>query len=519
MNKIKKCLWILLTILVTTAAGCAPQTSEQTTSSLSETTAGAAPENSRNTNLSSESDETTIENRRAGTTNKFSLDVTLDVTAHKLTVNQNLTYHNNTGMDLENIYFNLIPQAFRENGGGINIIEISVNSQACSLEQVDGTVYSLSLPASLPAGKQIDIRMNYEVYIPNIQNRFGYQENVFNLGNFIITPAVYGQNGWTIEPYVDIGDAFYTDIADYNVTINVPEDYIVAATGRKIGSNSYHAENVRDFAFCASNSFQTLSDTWKNTAITVYYGDNMTATAERALDTARKSLELFSNKFGTYPYSDLNIVMSGLTGGVNGMEYPQLIMISPQISLESMEDMGVDISDQKETEPYMVDFDNSVCHEIAHQWFYGIVGNDQITFPWLDEGFCRYCEYLYQKKYPPMVSEDDGIYLMEDRLNDFYIRVSGKGGEAGTGYAPDTTDLKLTLYDWEQQDPMGYSEIYDKGASLIYKIEQEIGEGAFDRAVKEYVQRFAYGFVTAEDFKAFWNEKGDLSELLTMYLG
>lgn len=68
MNKIKKCLWILLTILVTTAAGCAPQTSEQTTSSLSETTAGAAPENSRNTNLSSESDETTIENRRAGTT-------------------------------------------------------------------------------------------------------------------------------------------------------------------------------------------------------------------------------------------------------------------------------------------------------------------------------------------------------------------------------------------------------------------------------------------------------------------
>ena len=73
-----------------------------------------------------------------------------------------------------------------------------------------------------------------------------------------------------------------------------------------------------------------------------------------------------------------------------------------------------------------------------------------------------------------MVSEDDGIYLMEDRLNDFYIRVSGEGGEAGTGYAPDTTDLNLTLYDWEQQDPMGYSEIYDKGASLIYKIEQEI---------------------------------------------
>ena len=70
------------------------------------------------------------------------------------------------------------------------------------------TVYALNLPTDLKADQSTDIQMKYQVKIPNIQNRFGYQENVYNLGNFIATPAVYGKDGWTVEPYVDIGDAF-----------------------------------------------------------------------------------------------------------------------------------------------------------------------------------------------------------------------------------------------------------------------------------------------------------------------
>ena len=89
--------------------------------------------------------------------------------------------------------------------------------------------------------------MHYTVDIPNIQNRFGYQENIYNLGNFIATPAVYENGAWVVEPYVDLGDAFYTEIADYKVAITVPEGFKVAATGVET-DGVYIADDVRDFA-------------------------------------------------------------------------------------------------------------------------------------------------------------------------------------------------------------------------------------------------------------------------------
>lgn len=61
------------------------------------------------------------------------------------------------------------------------------------------------------------------------------------------------------------------------------------------------------------------------------------------LDVAAKSLALYGEKFGEYPYSTLSVVLNGLTGGVNGMEYPTLVMIAPEISLDDFEKMGLDL--------------------------------------------------------------------------------------------------------------------------------------------------------------------------------
>lgn len=451
--------------------------------------------------------------------NVYSLCVTLNDSEHKLTVTQNLIYYNNTGTILSEIYFNLIPEAFKKDGGGTQMGDILVAGEKCEMTQVQSTVYKLALPTDLAINEKLEIQMEYDVSIPNIQNRFGYQDKVFNLGNFIVTPAMYGADGWMQQPYVDLGDAFFTDIGDYDVKIIVPEGYIVAATGQEleVGSGLYHAENVRDFAFCTSPSYEMISETYDGVSIVVYYNDGISQTAERVMDSAKKSLDLCGEKFGKYPYNTLSLVMNGLTGGVNGMEYPTLVMLSPDPPLEHLIDFGVDLFNSEEAAPHILQIDSAVCHEIAHQWFYNIVGNDQITEPWIDEGLCRYTEYLYQKAYPP-TSVHESTYPLVDRLRDRYAALSGISAKADMTYAPDTTDLNQSLYDWAKDDPMGYGEIYDKGASLIYQMEQQMGGEAFDMAIKEYVDRFAFGTVSTEDFVNFWSEKDDFSELFSLYL-
>lgn len=439
----------------------------------------------------------------AETVNDYTLSVSLDDQKHILFVNQNLIYNNKTGTDLNEIYFNIIPQAFRDKGGGTAVKNVYADNKSCEFKKVNGTVYSLELPTPLSSGRKLAIKMDYEINIPNIENRFGYSKNVYNLGNFIITPAVYTKKGWSNETYVDIGDPFYTEIANYKVTIDVPPGYTVAATGADSGNGTYIARNVRDFAFCASDSFKTISEDFEGVKITVYYGDFI-KTAKRMLEAAKRSLALYSEDFGKYPYSTLSIVTNELTGGAGGMEYPTLVMIVPAVFLDQLDEA----TDKNAYIAYSNGIDSSTCHEIAHQWFYSIVGNDQAAEPWLDEGFCRFAEYLYQEKYP---IEGPDRHLMRDTLKYNYDIVAGKNRKTRK------VDLNESLYGWMKDDPERYGAIYDKGASLLYAMQQQMGEGAFKTALREYVAKFAYGFVDTESFKRFWNDRGDFSKLFKLY--
>ena len=139
---------------------------------------------------------------------------------------------------------------------------------------------------------------------------------------------------------------------------------------------------------------------------------------------------------------------------------------------------------------------------------YGVVGNDQIRYPWLDEGLCRFAEYLYLDAYP-VENLDDG-YSLEQSLT-FEHQFVMEDNEFGA------VDLSLSLYDWQKQEAADYSGIYNRTASLLYQMRVQMGETAFSKAIKEYVDTFAYGFVTPEGFQQFWNGKDDFSELFTLY--
>ncbi len=457
---------------------------------------------------------TTIADTTGLDRSKFTLDVTLNTKKHKLVVTQTLDYCNNTGSELSEIYFNLIPNAFQDKGGRVKVQKFQMGKEDVDLKKVETTVYKAKLPSSLASGGRQTIYMEYEVYIPNIQNRFGYQKSVYNLGNFIITPAIYGVDGWKVQNYVDIGDCFNSDIADYEVAIHVPEGYTVAASGKTEDNATYVLENVRDFAFCVSKNYETMTKDCDGVQVSIYYEKGYDKTAKRILEAANNSFTLLNELLGRYPYEALTVVMNGLTGGVNGMEYPTLIMVAPIETIEDLKKDGVAEDSPFRQETYNA-IDMVTCHEIAHQWFYGIVGNDEVTEAWLDEGMCRFLEYKYHKAYLKPLPEDYGYDdSVESTLiyEDEFVTNAGK-----PGYAEDGACLLRSLQEWYKKDPMGYSEIYIKGAALLYQMQKQMGEEAFAEALKEYVSHFAYRFVTTDSFKEFWTRKCDFTELFEQY--
>ena len=437
----------------------------------------------------------------------FTVDVTLDPGSHSVSVSQRLNYVNSTGGTLDNIYLNIIPEYFASQGGGTDISSVTSDSRSLSLAQVDGTVYELMFPNPLADGGSITIDMDYTVRIPNIENRFGWQEGIYNLGNFLITPSVWENGQWACQPYVDLGDAFYTDLADYAVTIHVPDGWSVAATGRADGSGTYRAERVRDFIFCASDSFKTLEAETDGIQILVYYRDDMLVTAARTMETAKNALTLFNKAFGKYPYPTLSLVLSGLTGGVSGTEYPSLVMVGPEIPLEALDQPG--FATEGEQNSYRTELDRTVAHEIAHQWFFGVVGNDQIRYPWLDEGICRFSELMYLDAYPPEEPQAEWTYSLEELLADYNTMVVEEGYGAGT--------LNRSLYDWIESVPEDYGDVYTLGASLLLAMRELIGTDDFNSALRQYVDEFAWGFVTPEGFWDYWNSVGDFTSLFESY--
>ncbi len=446
--------------------------------------------------------------------NFFTVEVTLDTQNHKLNVKQGLDYINKTGKELKDIYFNLIPDAYKKKSEGVKMNNVTINDQKVKMTQVKGTVYKIDLPYVLAPGQPITINMEYEEGIPNMMNRYGYQKEVYNLGNFIIQPAVYEKDGWSVQPYVDMGDGFYTDLADYSVKIEAPTGYTVAASGTNNGTGTYTASNIRDFAFCASPSYKVLKEECEGIQIAVYYMDGIPETAKRAMETAQKSLKLYNKTFGKYPYENLSVVFSFMADGVGGMEYPSLIMLSTANNIDNLEEMGIDTSDKSFMESVLGTCDGIVCHEIAHQWFYAVVGNNQVSSPWLDEGLCRFSEYLYQKEYKP-ANVDERNPLTVDYFKRAYKEISEKGTSEESFYKK--VKLDKSIYYYDKRDPSEYGALYTKGGSLIYKMEEKMGEKAFSKALKEYVKKFSDSFVTTESFKEFWNSKTDFSDLFKLY--
>lgn len=403
-----------------------------------------------------------------GPTNpKYKMAVSYDKDKHTVTGQLKVTFKNNVGKKLNKLYFNLWGNAdmFKENGGSMTASHIKVNGKDADYG-IDGTKLRIT-GLSLKNNKKATVNMEFKVTLPNQQDRFGWYDQTVSLGNWFPILGVYDDEGWNVDPYFPYGESFYSVTGDFDVTLATDRSEVVATTGTEQGKpqvigniavHHYKAKNVRDFAMEMDPGYHVKHTKVGNVKVNVYYTDKQAKYADAMLEAGHDSVKLFNKKFGKYPWPELDI--ASMEGWFGGMEYPQLVMISLAGT------------------PSQAGTKSTTAHEIGHQWFYGVVGDNEYDEPWLDESFASFAAALYSGRLDQLTSPpvENKIFHLSSPVSTF----TNHADEGG-----------INAY---------YSMIYDYGSRTLNDLRLTLGDKTFYKAMHDYYQKKKFGISTTKDF-------------------
>lgn len=419
---------------------------------------------------------------------RIHLDIDLEALAYQ--GEMYLDYVNREDTSLDSLFFRLLPNGKASFGDGsltVTLVEVNGMPVAPSLS-VQDTALQVPLPASLQTGQATILRFLFEGKIPRDfglpgspsgYGIFNYADSVLALSAFYPMLSVYDHGAWSLNLPSSIGDSIFSDCANYSVSITLPEDIHVAATGLEMkgeiadGNQTliYESGPARDFFLIASPYFEKTSHRVDGTLVNVFYLPGQQASAKQALSVAVESLKIFNRRFGSYPYTELDVVEAPMRYAL-GVEFPEIILIS---------------SDLFKT-PEKPEFVVTVAHEVAHQWWYNVVGNDVFMEPWLDEGLVTYASSLYYE-FGPMRS-------VPTTLIDFW---QGRVDQLVSNGQDEMITQPLEYFENLEDSRIYGSVVYMKAALFFYELRQEIGDEAFFLALQNYYQDNRFQIATAQD--------------------
>lgn len=433
--------------------------------------------------------------------NSYSLNLTFNDEENILKGTEKISYTNNSDTTMQNIKFHLYPNAFRENPknklvssanedktyyngfsyGKIEIKSVKIKNENANFSVCgeDNNILSVSLPIEFYPEENVDIEIEFVSFLPQINHRFGVGQNTINFANFYPIVCVYENgSGFKQNPYNSNGDPFYSDVANYDVKIFYSAKYKIASSGNKIETKNQDnlafscvkGEKIRDFAFILSDKFEIVSQKVGNTLVE-YFSLSGDKNALECLKTACDGLRTFNDLIGIYPYEKLSVVKGSFFTG--GMEWPNMVLISDNL--------------QNQQEQNYV-----IIHEIAHQWWYGLVGNDEYSEAWLDEGLSEYCTTLFFKLNP---NYGEDFEMLIDSAIKNYIHFE-KVFLSVTGSVDGRMSRTLNEFNTEPEYVMC---TYTKGVIMFNSICESVGEKKFSKALKFYFSENKYKNATPAD--------------------
>ena len=402
----------------------------------------------------------------------YTIDFVIDDDLYHISGKQSVDYANTENVELDEIQFRLFPNIL---GGEMNVENVFVNNESVEPKySLNDSLMTLPLNNPLQPDEKITISMEFEITIPrSVDLNYGvqaYYNDVLALAHAYPMIAVYDDEGWNAEIPPQSGDVTYADMSFFIVTVDAPKDLVLVASGREVHVEEnggrqkvrYEAGPVRDFYLAGSPDYQEFVKEMDGVTLRFYTRNYLQAGAEESLEMAAQAIKVFNAKYGAYPYTELDFVSTPTLA--LGIEYPGAIAITEWIM-----------------EPQVGYLEGTVVHEVAHQWFYNLVGNDQLDDPWLDESLAQFATMKYfTERYG-----EEGMLAFRREL---------KGRWAYTNNVEIPVGLPVSAY-----SSVEYSGIvYGRGALFFIELENEMGKENFDLFMKNYVMNNAWGISATE---------------------
>jgi Peptidase family M1 domain len=397
----------------------------------------------------------------------YAVDATVDPVAG--TVAGTLRVRFSPDRPTDRLVFRLWPNAPRPAAAGV-VLEVgpvsSPDGGVLASERPDPTTLVATLPDELAPGQAVEVGLPWHLTVPgSIPDRVSHEGDTLRLGSFFPILAWEPGVGWATDPpTAGFAEASTFPAADFELHVEVPAGYTVIGTGRAGDGGTWTVEAVRDVGLSVGRFTvaTATADAPDPVTVTVGVAPGVDEDPLSYAEAAVEAMEDYGDRFGGYPWPDLGIAVApGLPGGI---EYPATIFHGPGTV-------------------------DHVAHEVGHQWFYGLVGNDQGRDPWLDEGLATWAQTRVDV--PPL--EDLPGPVPEDAV-----------GQAGQ-----------PMSFWERHLDSYYRGVYVQPAMALH----ELGDDDLvDCALRHYVADVSYGIARPADlFESLDLVFPDAEEVLAPY--
>ncbi|SMF40929.1 M1 family metallopeptidase [Streptomyces sp. Amel2xC10] len=388
----------------------------------------------------------------------YTVSLSSDTTGTVWTGHQSATFTNASATPLGEVYLRLWDN-YHGTCSAPPIRITDVTGGTAGALSVACTALPITLPTPLAQGQSATIGFDLGISVPSGADRFGHDGAFSFIGNALPVLAVKDGAGWHLDPYTNNGEAFYSLAADFRVALDHPTTLLVPATGTSVdtpGSSgrtvtTATATQVRDFAWAAGPFSKISGTSAAGTPVNVYSVTGISsANAQSMLTTARTAVDAHASRFGAYPYGELDAVIDN-SFWFGGMEYPGFVL------------------DLVST--------TALTHEIGHQWWYGIVGDDEYTSPWLDESFTDYA-------------------------TDLALGKTGANCWNSVSWASSAEKITNSMAYWDTHSSRYSTVVYGYGKCALHDLRRLIGDTAMAKLLKDYATSHWYGVSTTAEFKA-----------------